>query len=220
MRALLGFAAALALAICGFDARAQSGGGHDGHASAAPPLGALAGELTFRDVRGRPFSTASLRGGWTLVYFGYSRCRTACPVALPTLREAAVVLRGHGLDARAVFIDIEAQAQPLHVRTAASTEPEGHSHARRSEGAMTELARAFPSIAFLTGGRAEIRRAVEAFRVRAEHIPPRTQLGEQGHSINHTSLIYVLDPAGAIAGYVTHDVTPTALVALVEGRAR
>ncbi len=222
MRTLLGLVAAFVLSVCGFGAWAQTGAGHDsaGHVTAPPPLGALADEISLRDGQGRVFTNEDLHGRWSLVYFGYSRCRTACPIALPTIRDAAFALETRSLNARAVFIDIEAGPQPLHLRIAASAEPAGHAAHSGAEIAMAELARQFPSVAFLTGGRAQIRRAVQVFHVRSEHIPARTQLGEQGHSINHTALIYVLDPAGAIVAHVDHNVAPAALVALVESRAR
>lgn len=188
--------------------------GHEGHGYVPPPVGVRPAELSLVDAAGRPFTTANLQGRWTLVYFGYSRCRTACPIALPAIRDAAAALRAQGREAQAVFVDIDAAPQPLRLRSANQDGHQGHAHAGHAGDDMAALAREFPSVMFLTGRRGQVRGALEAFRVRTEHVPPRTQLGEQGHSINHTTLIYVMDPTGALAGYAYHDTSVEALAAI------
>ncbi len=47
-----------------------------------------------------------------------------------------------------------------------------------------------------------------------EHTPPRT--GERGHSINHSSLVYILDPRAKVAGYGYHTSTPEILIETVQ----
>jgi len=39
------------------------------------------------DSNGRPFDQKSLRGNWTLIFFGYTRCPDICPRTLAILRE-------------------------------------------------------------------------------------------------------------------------------------
>ncbi len=218
-------AAAVTFACTGMACAQSVQRGHDtaSHGYEAPALESLGGEITLRDVAGHAVTSANLHGGWRFVYFGYSRCRSACPIALPTLDDAAARLRANGLDARAVFIDVDASATPLHMRSQDGSGEMGsmHSHVSMDEQtALATLAQQFPLILFLTGSRLQVRHAVEAFHVRAEHMPPRTDLGEMGHSINHTSLIYVLDPQGTVAGYYYHDVRPEVLSAFVAERAQ
>lgn len=210
--------AALGLGAFGGAAWAQNAG-HDGHGYTAPAPGDLGGAISLRDASGEPFTQAELRGSWSMLYFGYSRCRSACPTALPTLAEAANGLRARGVPARALFVDIEAAPQPVRLRNAPT--PAAHVHDPAHDASpFAALAAQFHAVMFLHGSRGQIHQAVSAFRVRAEHVPPRTALGEAGHSINHTTAIYVINPAGAVVGYVYHDVTPAALIAYVEQRAR
>ena len=43
--------------------------------------------LTFQDQDGKPFDTASLKGRWSLLFFGYTFCPDVCPTTLTQLRE-------------------------------------------------------------------------------------------------------------------------------------
>ena len=45
------------------------------------------------------------------------------------------------------------------------------------------------------------------------HLQPKD--GERGHSINHSSLIYILDPRAKVAGYGYHTSTPKILIETV-----
>lgn len=206
MLVLAGWAAASA---------AQAQAGHESHGYAAPPLGARTEGLALVDVAGHAFTSANFSGRTTFVYFGYSRCRTACPIALPALSEAVTAMRARGHAAQAVFIDIDAAPQPLRLRSQDAAPGEGH-RAHRGDAAMVQLSLSFPEVTFVTGTRAQVRSAVEAFRVRAEHVPPRTEAGERDHSINHTTHVYVIDGDGALVGYAYHDAGPQAFVAIAE----
>ncbi len=44
-------------------------------------------DLTFTDQDGQPFQTASLKGKWSLLFFGYTFCPDVCPTTLAQLRE-------------------------------------------------------------------------------------------------------------------------------------
>lgn len=191
---------------------------HDhGHPYSAPDPATLGGEFTLSDTAGGAFTQADLGSGWTLLYFGYGRCREACPIALPTLADAAADLRARGVPARAVFVDVETAPMPLRPRASAASTGAQPEHAHPPE-ALAELARQFTDVTFLHGTRGQVRRALAAFRVRAEHVPARP--GETGHSINHTTAIYVVGPGGAVAGYLYHTVAPRDLAAYVLARAR
>lgn len=210
---MAGIAAAL-FAVAGAAAAQQGHGAHDdtSHAYVAPNPGELGGELSLRDAEGRAFTNADLRGRWTMLYFGYARCRAACPIALPTLAAAAEALKQRGLAAQAVFVDIEAAPAPIQLRA----QPHGEDHGHGAHAPPLEI----PGVTLLSGNRLQIRQALTAFRVRADHMPARTQLGETGHSINHTTAIYIIDPSGAVVDYVYHTVAPDELIAKIEGRAR
>lgn len=207
---------ALAFLSLGGGASAQQRDAHAGssHAYVAPNPGDLGGAISLRTASGGAFTNAELRGHWTMLYFGYARCRSACPIALPTLAAAADALKERGVSAQSVFVDIEAEPAPIQLRS----QPASH-HETPAHGAHA-APQEFPGVALLSGNRLQVRQALTAFRVRTDHMPPRTELGETGHSINHTTAIYIIDPSGAVVDIAYHTVAPADLIANVERRAR
>lgn len=213
MRALV---LTLAFLTLGGGAAAQQHGGHAGssHAYVAPNPGDLGGAISLRTASGAAFTNADLRGRWSMLYFGYARCRSACPIALPTLAAAADTLNERGVVAQAVFVDVEAAPAPVQLRSQPAAQHAGHGHGAHA------VAHAFPGVTQLSGNRLQVRQALAAFRVRTDHMPPRTELGETGHSINHTTAIYIIDPSGAVVDIVYHTIAPAELIANVARRAR
>lgn len=201
----------------------QRNGRHDSHDisdSYGPPISPdnLGGAYDFVDLKNRRVTVADFKGHWTLLFFGYARCKGSCPTATPKIVKAARTLRGQGVAARAVFIDIEAPPQQMvSLVTGARTSVDGHSHGHGDMAriaAMRGLAGTWGSdLTVLTGTRLQLSNAARAFKVAREHRPPRK--GEQGHSINHSSRIYFVAPDTRVAGYGFHDADPAELVATV-----
>jgi protein SCO1 len=192
---------------------------HSGHSYSLPDPATMGGEYSLRDVAGRTVTSAGLKGRWNLFYFGYSRCTDTCPLALPTIVEAAKHLNQRGLAARAVFVDIEPPAGTITPRNAGlAVSQQGHHVGNGSSEAMTAIAqRLGSSLLVLTGSRNQINAATVAFQVRREHTPPRPM--EKGHSINHTSFIYIVSPSGVVTQYLYHSATPDDLVRAVRAKA-
>lgn len=212
MRALIA-AAALLVSVAHAEPAPKSS-----HTHSLPDPATMGGSYSLRDLAGRTVTSDSLRGRWTLFYFGYSRCTDTCPVALPTIVEAARLLNQRGLAARAVFVDIEPPAGTITPRNP-KLAPTEHGHHDPVLGAVASeaVARQFgSSLLVLTGSRNQLNAATVAFQVRREHTPPRAL--EKGHSINHTSFIYVVSPAGIVTGYMPHQSTPQALVNMVRSK--
>ena len=186
-----------------------------GHSYSLPDPATMGGTYALRDVAGRTVTSNSLKGKWNLVYFGYSRCTDTCPLALPTIVEASRQLNRSGYAARAVFVDIEAPPGTITPRNGnVATSQVGHHQSGEPEAARSAIAQRFgQSLLVLTGTRNQLNAATVAFQVRREHTPPRPN--EKGHSINHTSFIYVVSPTGIVRGYHYHDVAPGALVRAV-----
>ena len=85
----------LASAYGGAVAAAQRHDRHDGHAAPLSP-DQLGGAYEFTDVKGRRVTAADFEGHWTLLFFGYARCKSSCPVATPKIVKAARLLREQG----------------------------------------------------------------------------------------------------------------------------
>ena len=176
----------------------------------------LGGAYEFLDLKDRRVSASDFKGHWTLLFFGYARCRGNCPVATPKIVKAAKMLRAQGVKARAVFVDIEAPPQQMISRATGVKVPVGgHAHGDMNRvAAMRGLAGTWgDDLTVLTGTRLQLSNAARAFKVAREHKPPRK--GEQGHSIDHSSRIYFVGPDTKVAGYGYHDANPAELAATI-----
>jgi len=211
---VLGSAYASGLAVAAHQSH-QSHDSHDGYAAPVSP-DQLGGSYEFLDLKNRPVTAADFKGQWTLLFFGYARCKGSCPMATPKIVKAARMLRGQGVKARAVFVDIEAPPQQMISRVSgAKVAVGGHDHGHMTQiAAMRGLAGTWGSdLIVLTGTRLQLSNAARAFMVAREHKPPRQ--GETGHSIDHSSRIYFVAPDTKVAGYGYHDADPAELVATV-----
>ena len=175
----------------------------------------MGGWFDFADWRGRPVDQSYFLGRWTMLYFGYARCKGSCREAAPMMARAARELREAGIAARAAFVDIEVHpiAPPQPLRLAAKD----HRHAynwpmRMAQSDLYE--RHAGQLDVLSGNRAQLAQATMAYHVLREHTVPHR--GEQGLSINHSSMIYLLGRDTFVAAYGYHDMGADALVSLVQ----
>jgi protein SCO1 len=187
---------------------------HYGHLPPNPDD--LGGAFNFNTLTGATINEQAFKGHWTLLYFGYARCTDSCPMAIPIIAQAAKELRESGVETRSVFVDIEAAAiGNVRRRARGDAAHPVHLHEVDRSRALRALQTNFGAdIQILTGSRGQLSAATAAFMVAREHIPPRD--GERGHSINHSSLIYMLDPKARVAGYGYHTSTPKILVETVK----
>ncbi len=209
--------------------------GHGGHEYRPPDLAELGGEFQLLDIRGKPFSDADLRGGWSLVYLGYMECQEACPIALASLPAAVQKLSGHGISARTVFIDINAPRLDDTTGGAAhgvAGSPGSHGahggghqgshpgdHAAMTGPDIRRLALAEwgkdldQEIVILSGTRKQTSTAQRLFQARIESSMLRKEA--MGHQLNHTTNVYVVNPEGQVAGLLYHDTSVSEMVAKV-----
>lgn len=188
-----------------------------GHAQPEPD--ALGGHLEFTTWNGLPVTPADFRGRWTILYFGYARCKGTCVEVAPNIAAAASELRRRGIAARAAFIDLESPP-PGKIRLGADHRGHGgHGSNWPQRYAMARLAlRNRGKLDVLTGNRLQLSKATAAFHVLREHVPPRA--GEEHYSINHGSMIYLIGPDTLVAGYGYHDMPVATTVALVRRLAK
>jgi protein SCO1 len=165
---------------------------HDnGKGVAGSVLGsAIGGSFTLVDQNGKAVTNTALEGKWLLVYFGYTHCPDACPT---TLNNIALALRDLGKksdEVRPVFITID---------------PE-----RDTAQALKDYVSAFDApILALTGSAAAIAQAAKEYRVYyAKHPEPSGD-----YSMDHTSIIYVMDPKGRFTASFTGEDPPEQIAA-------
>lgn len=137
---------------------------------------------------GRAVSDADYRGRWRLMFFGYTHCPDVCPMAMTEISLA--------LDALG---PLAARVQPLFV----SVDP-----GRDTPAVLRDFFHALdPRIEGLTGTPEQIAAAARAFRVFYRRVGDGPD-----YTIDHSAVIYALDPDGTFAAHFTHE-TPGARMA-------
>ena len=160
---------------------------HDNSRGAAGTLlgSAIGGPFRLTDQNGKRVTNTDLQGKWLLVYFGYTHCPDACPTALNNIALALADLGAKRDEVRPVFITID---------------PE-----RDTSQTMKDYVAAFDApILALTGTTAEIAQAAKEYRV---YFAKHPEAGGD-YSMDHTSIIYVMDPKGRFTATFTGEDPP------------
>lgn len=150
----------------------------------------IGGPFTLVDGDDRPVTDAQFRGRWMLVYFGYTRCPDACPTALQDMANALDAVGPKKKDIVALFITVD---------------PE-----RDTPAVMKSYVSGFDSaIIPLTGTPAMIAAAAREYRVYYVKHPEK----DGGYAMDHSSIIYVMNPAGRFVTSFTHETPPEQMAA-------
>jgi protein SCO1/2 len=147
------------------------------------PIG-IGGPFALQDGNGKSITDKDFRGKYMLVYFGYTFCPDVCPTTLNAVADAMEKLG-----------PVAARVQPLFI----TVDP-----ARDTPAVVKQYAAAFgPRIVGLTGTVEEIAKVAREYRVYyAEH---RTGPGTNDYSMDHSSVLYLMDPNGAFLAPVRAD---------------
>ena len=134
--------------------------------------------VTFEDIKGKP----------QLIYFGFSYCPDVCPMALQQIGMAQ-----EQVDPRGEFF------QPIFF----SVDPE------RDTPESLKLyitANGFPkNLIGLTGTPEQVEAAKKAYKIYAQKSPDPDLTG--GYTVDHVSLIYLMDKNGEFVDVFTHNST-------------
>jgi protein SCO1/2 len=146
----------------------------------------IGGPFSLRDGNGRAVTNTDFRGKYMLVYFGYTFCPDVCPTTLNAVADAMDKLG-----------PAAARVQPLFI----TVDP-----ARDTPAVVRQYAASFgPSIVGLTGSAEEIAKVAKEYRVYyAEH---RTGSGPNDYSVDHSSVLYLMDPNGGFLAPVRADLS-------------
>ena len=131
--------------------------------------------FTLTDQQGRPFQLADQRGKVVLLYFGFAQCPDLCPTTLAQLSQARQALGRDAERVQVAFITVDP--------------------ARDTQTIMANYVKAFdPTFVGLLGEAAEIEKVMQSYGAKAARRDlPGSALG---YTMDHSSLIYVVDPAG------------------------
>jgi protein SCO1/2 len=133
------------------------------------------------DHREQGFGPAQLRGQWSLLFFGFTRCPDICPNTLGLLHAVnAELKRAGGTDAlRVVFISVD----PAH----------------DSPAALKNYVEYFdPAFIAVTGAEPELRKLTDALYVPFTYVPA----GKDGdYTVEHSGALVLLNPRGQAVAY-------------------
>ena len=147
--------------------------------------GAIGGPFQLIDQNGKTFTDADLKGKWSLVYFGYTHCPDACPTALNDISIALSQLGPKRDAVRPVFITVD---------------PE-----RDTPESLKAYVTSFDApILALTGTAEQVAKAAKGYRV---YYAKHPEAGGD-YSMDHSSVIYVMDPQGRFTASFTHESAP------------
>lgn len=136
----------------------------------------IGGAFELIDQDGRPFSSDSLKGRYSLVYFGFSHCPDICP---------------EELDKMALMFDEVQKERPGALAPVFVTcDPE-----RDTPEVLKEyLAEFHPDFIGLTGTYEQIKAMCKAYRVYFS--TPRDVKPGQDYLVDHSIYFYLMDPEG------------------------
>ncbi|HEX2580357.1 MAG TPA: SCO family protein [Dongiaceae bacterium] len=144
----------------------------------------IGGPFSLVDQNNQRRNDREFRGKFLLVYFGYTACPDACPLALQNLSEALRKLGGRADELQVVFVSVD----PTHDTPAVLHEYMQHFDSR---------------ILALTGSQDEVSHAAAAYRVFVGKTPDR---------ISHSDLIYVMGKDGSYLRHFSSESSPDEIV--------
>ena len=176
--------------------------GHGADGEMAPPeldQVLVKGEYHLTDVKtGMKVDKTSHNGRWRLVFFGFTKCHTVCPVGLSLMGGLVDRLGQSEFDVVPIFITVDPQ--------------------RDTPAAMKEYLAYFDRrIVGLSGSETDIAKAMKSFRIEA---PKIGVLSKSVYQLDHPALMMLMDPVGQ---YVEHiqssgnlDTLATTLISAIE----
>jgi protein SCO1/2 len=178
---LLAVATSLVLAGCGPAQPIQSGG-----EAASSGTALIGGPFQLLSQDGRAVDQGVLNGKWSAVFFGYTYCPDVCPTTLQALAQAKAALGGAARDLQVVFISIDPDRDTPAQMKAYLAAP------------------AFPQPTLgLTGSAGQIAAAAKAYRVYYQK-----QGSGEGYAVNHSAIIYLMNPQGKFDRVMAQNLTP------------
>ncbi|RYY11061.1 MAG: SCO family protein [Alphaproteobacteria bacterium] len=146
----------------------------------------IGGPFTLVDGSGKTVTDSSFRGKWMLIYFGYTHCPDACPTALQDMANALDMLDpAQRKSVVIVFITVDGE--------------------RDTPAVMQDYVSNFAApIVALSGSAEQIAAAAKAYRVYYGKHPT----ADGGYEMDHSSVIYVMNPDGDFVANFTHETAP------------
>lgn len=146
-------------------------------------------EFVLHDQHGERFDNAALKGRWSLVSLGFTHCPDVCPTVLSNLE--------------AVRADLGLRLRPEAIPTVVfvAVDP------ARDAAQLRNYVRYFhPDYVGVTGAPDQLKIFVEGMDGFFRILPPRA--GREHYDVQHTSLVYLIDPAGRVVASLAPPLSP------------
>jgi protein SCO1/2 len=174
---------------------AKSGGDQADCLSRAYPE--IGGPISLVSSTGARVTEADFKGQPTLIYFGFTYCPDVCPLTLQTVAAAYKKLPEGMEHPQTLLISVDPERdtpEALATYVSSNAFPEG--------------------LLGLTGTEAEIRAAADAFKADYARIDQPGSLAE--YTMDHTSLLYLMDENWQLKTFFTHQDTPDTIAACLQ----
>jgi cytochrome oxidase Cu insertion factor (SCO1/SenC/PrrC family) len=152
-----------------------------GHLPAGTGVAQVGGPFALTDHNGRRVTEKDFRGKYMLVFFGYTYCPDVCPTELQVMTQAIAAMGAAGEAIQPVFISVDPVRDTPEILKA-YVENFG------------------PRLIGLTGSAEDVAAVAKAFRVYYKKV---VNGDANAYLMDHSSIIYLMDPDGHFAKHFT-----------------
>ena len=149
----------------------------------------IGGPFTLTDHNGRRVTDQDFRGKYMLVFFGYTYCPDVCPTELQVMTEAVRLMGPSGDVIQPIFVTIDPERDT-------------------PETIKAYVENFGPRLIGLTGSAEDVAVAAKAYRV---YYRKAGTGGAGDYLMDHSSIIYLMDPAGKFVKHFTYSTDAKAL---------
>ena len=147
---------------------------------------AIGGPFHMTDQTGRAVDEGVLKGKWSAVFFGFTRCPEACPTTLLALGQTEALLGDRARNFQTVFISVD---------PARDTPPVLANYLSNT---------AFPhAVVGLTGDDAQVASAAKAY-----HVYYAKDGAGPDYNVNHSTITYLMSPRGRLVCLLPYGAPP------------
>ncbi len=137
-------------------------------------------------IDGLPFNNASLKGHWTMLFFGFTSCGSICPTTMAELGKMYRLLQKKG-------------AKKLPQVVMISVDPD-----RDSLDKLTQYVKAFDSHFYGASGDEHLINAMtKEMGIAYSKIAPKADEDPQNYDIEHTGTVILFNPQGQLSAFFT-----------------
>lgn len=146
----------------------------------------IGGNFKLTDHNGKQVSSKTYAGKYLLVFFGFTRCPTVCPIGLSSIMGAMEKLGKQSKEIQPLFISVDSQGDTIKV---VKDFVDGYGK---------------PLIG-LRGSEEEIHAVVKMYRGYFQKIKDPTSDNEDDYTMDHSSTIYLMDKKGEYLAHFSSD---------------